>query len=95
MRIAPIPPLSMLVNFILAIYVFKNYFGGGGTWVAQFAKHLILDFGSGHDLIVWGIGPRVVLCADSAQPAWDSLSPCLSASPPFVHAFSLSLSQNK
>ena len=85
----------MLVNFILAIYVFKNYFGGGGTWVAQFAKHLILDFGSGRVLMVCGFEPHVRLYADSAEPAWDYLSPCLSASPPFVHAFSLSLSQNK
>ena len=28
-----------------------------GTWVAQPAKHLTLDFGSGHDLTVRGFEP--------------------------------------
>ena len=31
-------------------------------------------FGSGHDLMVRGIEPHVRLCADSVEPAWDSLS---------------------
>ena len=26
------------------------------------------DFGSGHDLMVWGFEPRVGLCADSSEP---------------------------
>ena len=46
------------------------------------------DFGSGDDLRVRGFEPRVRLCADSTEPAWDSLS--LSLCP--FHAFSLSLS---
>ena len=37
-------------------------------------KRLSLDLGSGHDLIVCGIGP----CADSTEPAWDSPSLSLS-----------------
>ena len=49
--------------------------------MAQLVKHPTLDFGSGHDLAVRGIEPHVGLQADSAEPAWDSLS--------------LSLSQNK
>ena len=28
-----------------------------GTWVAQSVKHLTLDFGSGHDLVVCGFEP--------------------------------------
>ena len=35
-----------------------------------------LDFSSGHDLTVCGMEPYVGLCADSAEPAWDSLSLC-------------------
>ena len=58
---------------------------GGGAWVAQSVEHLSLDFGSGHDLTVCDIEPHVGLCADSAEPAWDSLS----ASPPLALALSL------
>ena len=52
-----------------------------GPWVAQLVKLLSLDFSLGHDLVVHEIKPCVRLCADSAEPAWDSLSPCLSARP--------------
>ena len=38
-----------------------------------------LGFGSGHDLAVREFQPHVGLRTDSAEPAWDSLSP--SASP--------------
>ena len=37
------------------------------------------DFGSGHDLTVHGFEPQIGIRADSAEPAWDSLS--LSAPP--------------
>ena len=37
------------------------------------------DFGSGHDLTVCVFKPHVGLCADSAEPVWDSLSSSLSA----------------
>ena len=50
--------------------------------MAQPIKHPTLDFGSGHDLTVREIEPHVRLCADSAEFAWDSLSPSLSAPPP-------------
>ena len=40
-----------------------------GTWVAQSAEHLILDFGSGHDLMDTETEPHVRLWADSAEPA--------------------------
>ena len=69
-----------------------------GTRVAQLAKGLtlgILDLGSGHDPSVHGIEPHIGLYADSAEPAWDSLSPPLTAPPPLVLPPSLSLSQNK
>ena len=61
-----------------------------GTWVAQSVEHLTLDFGSGHDLTVGGIEHCNRLCANSAQPAWDSLSLPLSA-PPLL-ALSLKIS---
>ena len=37
-------------------------------------KRLTLDFGSGHDLTVLEIEPHIGVGADSAEPAWDSLS---------------------
>ena len=57
--------------------------------MAQLVKHLTLSFGSGHDLRVHEIKPCVGLCADSEDPAWDSLSRSLCA---FL-ALSLSLSK--
>ena len=52
---------------------------GRTAWVAQSVKRPTLDFGSGHDLTVREIQPRVGLCADSVKAAWDSLSLSLSA----------------
>ena len=46
----------------------------GGAWVAQSVRHLALDFGSGHDLMVHEIEPQV-------RSAWDSLSTSLPAPP--------------
>ena len=46
--------------------------------MAHLVKRLTLDLGSGHDLMVCGIKPCNGLCADSMEPASDSLS--LSAS---------------
>ena len=43
-----------------------------GTWVAQSVK--ASDFGSGHDLMVHEFQPRVGLCTDSVETAWDPLS---------------------
>ena len=48
-------------------------------------------FSSGHDLRVLEFEPCVMLCAGSAEPAWDSLSPFLSPAP--LHVLSLSLSK--
>ena len=57
----------------------------GGTWVAQSVKCQTLDFSSGHDLTVPEGKPRVRICADSVEPAWDSLSLC----PSPAHSLSL------
>ena len=67
-----------------------NVSGGRGAWVAQSVKGLTLGFSSGHDLTVCVMGPHLGLCADSAEPAWDSLSLPLSASPPLMCSVSLS-----
>ena len=75
-------------------YLLLEYSKAGGTWVAQSVKHLTLDFGSGHDLMVYDIKPHIGLCADSVEPAWDSLSPCL-FSPSATHPPAYALSQNK
>ena len=42
--------------------------------MAQLVKPLTLGFSSGHGLTVRGPEPQVGFCADSAEPAWDSLS---------------------
>ena len=65
-----------------------------GAWVAQLVKHPTLDFGSGHDLTVFGFKPHVRLCTGSREPAWNSLSP-LCPSPYHVHMLTPSLSQIK
>ena len=57
--------------------------------MAQLVKCPTLDFASGHDLTVPEIEPRVGLSSDSAEPAWDFVSPPLSA--PSLLALSLSL----
>ena len=49
---------------------------------AQSVKHPTLGLGSGHDLTVWEFEPHIGLQAASVEPAWDSLSPSLSAPPP-------------
>ena len=61
--------------------------------MAQSVKCLTLDFGLGHDPTVREFKPRAGLCADNIEPAWDSLSPSLSA-PPLL-TYSLSLKINK
>ena len=59
---------------------------GGAQWV----RRPTLGFCSGHDLRVCGFG----FCADSAEPAWDSLPLSLSHSLcPSLALFSLSLNK--
>ena len=59
------------------IYVaIKNCFPGG-AWVAQLVKHLILDFGSGHDLRV--LRSRPVMGSPWAWNLLKILSPLPSA----------------
>ena len=58
--------------------------------MVQLVKRQTFDIGSGHDLTVGEFDPCIRLCADSAEPASDSLSPSLCPSP--THALSLSLS---
>ena len=59
-----------------------------GAWVAQLVGRLILDVSSGHDLTIRGTEPRVGLCADSVEPAWESLPLSLSAPPPLTLSLS-------
>ena len=42
--------------------------------MAQSVERPTLDFGSGHGLMVREVEPHPGFCADSAKPAWDSLS---------------------
>ena len=75
-------------------YTYLKTYIIGGTWVAQLVKNLILDFGSGHDLMVREFEPHIRFCADNAEPAWDSLSP-LSLSAPLSLILPLSFSLSK
>ena len=67
--------------------------------MAQSLKHPTLNFGSGHDLMVYKFKPLIGLCTDSVEPALDSLSPSLPAPPlcacSLARSLSLSLSLNK
>ena len=61
---------------------YKNLRNSWDTWVAQMVKHLTLHFSSGHGLMVRETESRGGPSADSAEPAWDSLSPSLSLALP-------------
>ena len=58
--------------------------------MAQLVTRLTLGFSSGHDLTVREFEPGIGLRAGGAEPAWDSLSPSLSAPPPLTLSVSLS-----
>ena len=60
---------------------------GAPGWLSRLSICLWL----GHDLMVHEFEPCVRLCADSVEPAWDSVSPSLCYSTTHF----LSLSQNK
>ena len=62
-----------------------------GTWVAQSVTRPTLDSGSGHDLTVYGIEPGIGIRADSAEPAWNSFSPSLSAPPLLTLSLKISI----
>ena len=46
-----------------------------GACVAQSVKCPPLDFDSSNDLTLHEIEPRIRLCIDSMEPAWDPLFP--------------------
>ena len=59
--------------------------------MAQPVKRPALGFGSRHDVTVSEFESHIGLRADSAEPAWDSLSPLPSLSaPPPIGTHSLS-----
>ena len=57
--------------------------------MAQLVELLTLDLGSGHDLALGEIEHHVSLRTDSAEPAWDSLFPSLSAPLPQINKLKL------
>ena len=59
------------------MWLVKKYISRG-TWVAQLVKLLTLELCSGHEITVREIKTHAGLCADSVEPASDSLSPSLS-----------------
>ena len=78
---------SLSLSLKINNHFFKEYWD---TWMAQSVKCQTLDFGSGCDLTVDEFEPRAELCAEITEPAWDSLSPSLSAHPQLACMFSLS-----
>lgn len=56
-------------------------------------KHPVLDFGFGHDVVVWEISPQLGLCSDCMEPDRYFLSLSLSAF--FLLSLFVSLSKNK
>ena len=68
---------------------------GAPGWLGRFSVRL--DFSSAHDLVVHEFEPCVGLCADSVEPARDSLSPSASFLhlSLLAHSLSLSLKINK
>ena len=63
--------------------------------MVQLIKHPTLDLGLGHDLTACEFKPLTGLCADGAEPAWDSVSPSLCPSLTCMCSLSLSLKINK
>ena len=79
---------TKIVKRCLTLLVNEDDVGGvGGAWVAQSVKHPTVSFGSGHELTVHGYqAPHGI---HTLEPAWDSFSPSLTASPPVIVSFSL------
>ena len=71
-------------SFVLVAYQIWSLWG---AWVAQLVKRPALGFSSGGDRATCEFEPHSGLFADSPEPAWDSLSPSLSASPPLSVSF--------
>ena len=66
---------------------FLGCLGGLVSWAS--------NFGSGHDLTVREFEPCIGLCADSSEPASDSVSHSFSAPPSLMFCLSISLSTIK
>ena len=54
---------------IFCLRFLLNISNRGDTSVAQLVKHLSLDFGSGHDLVVGELEPHIALSTNSLEPA--------------------------
>ena len=70
--------------------LFKTHCLGVPEWLSQF-KCTTLDSNSDHNLTICEFEPCVGLCAESVEPAWDSLS--LSAPPQLVCLLSLKINK--
>ena len=81
------PKLSTVWNVRLSLKIVSRL--GAPGWLTLLSVQLLV---SAHVMISWlhGIKPRIGLCAGSAEPAWDSLSPSLSTPPSLVLSLSLS-----
>ena len=60
-----------------------------GDWSSDVCSS---DLSSGHDLTVREFEPRIELCTDGVEPAWDSV-PLLCPSPTCAHSLPLKVSK--
>ena len=67
----------------------------GGARVAQSVKPQTVDLSSGHNLTICEFEPHIRVCADSVEPAWNSLPPSLSALPSLLSLFQKISENNK
>ena len=81
-----------MVTLTFSKSLIKCHLPGLPGWLSRLVERQTLRFGSSRDLTVHGIKPRVGLCADSTEPAWDSPSPL---SLPFLCSYCNPLSQNR
>ena len=65
----------------------KEHVFGAPGWLSQLGVQLLV---SAQVVISWfrEFEPHIGLCAGRSEPAWDSLSPSLSAPPPLMRSLS-------
>ena len=65
-----------------------------GSWVGESVKHLTLNFGLGHDLMVCEFEPHIRVCVGSSEPLGFFLPLSLCPLPLLVLSLSLKIENN-
>ena len=79
---------TQLAKYLILLFLLLIEYGhyGAPGWLSWLSVQLLVSAQVMISCFV-GSSPRVRLCVDRAGPAWDSLSPSLSASLPFPVSF--------